>query len=229
VPDDERAPRSNGCAAHGPARLASAGRHEASSAIAVATLDDRDVVLLADEDDRALRVLDARSLEPVAKTALHGAPKNLLVLADGRLAITLRDTGRLAILEPRDGTAADFDERCELEVPPEPWGIAEAGDRLLVTSAFGAAMTVFQGKDLALADTMKLPREPRSVLVDPSGEVAYVAHAVGGVVSAIDLGTPARLSKISVKAGSRQSPSGALVPRESTQGYALAGVVVNGP
>ncbi|APR85628.1 Surface antigen [Minicystis rosea] len=197
--------------------------------MALVRAGDRRFALVADHDERALHTVDASSMHEIAVTALPGRPGHVLALADGRIAVSLRDTARVLILEATDDTLSQpFEERCSTTVAVEPWALAEAGDRLLVASGFGAALTMLGKADLQPLRTIPLAREPRAVLVTNGGTTAFVTHAVGGLVSAIDLtdaGKPVDLIKLHAGRRVGKDTSDDKGPREASQGYALAGVI----
>jgi mono/diheme cytochrome c family protein len=219
----------SGCAARAPGRLVRAAAPGASGAVELVRAGARTFALVADTDERALHTVDVETLREVAVTPLPGRPGHVLALADGRVAVTLRDAGRVVVLEAADeALQGPLLERCSAAVGGEPWALAEAGDRLLVTSAFGATLTVLGAGDLRATHTLPLPREPRALILANHSTTAFVTHAVGGVVSAIDL-TDLSLppAVLGLRAGRRLMKGGELDdkrPREASQGYALASV-----
>ncbi len=227
------------CVAKGPGRFARVNVSATSSAVdllapkgELAGKTPALVALVADADEHAIHTIDARSLEELAVTPLDGEPHDVLVLADGRIAVTLRDRAEVLVLEPGAELAAPLEERCRADVAPEPWALAETPDRLLVTSAFGASLALFRPADMALLRTIALAREPRAVVVDPAGKIAYVAHATGGRVTAVDLDDPATEPvAIDLRAGRKLKLDGETDdrPRDATQAYALARLAPKAP
>jgi mono/diheme cytochrome c family protein len=201
----------------------------ASSSVELVRAGERSLALVAEHDERALHVVDTATMQEVGVTPLEGRPGHVLALESGLVAVTLRDTGRVVLLEPADETLTKpLEERCAANVATEPWALAEDGDKLLVTSGFGAALTVFGERDLAPARVVSLPREPRAVLVSDGGATAFVTHAVGGIVSAVDLKDEAKTPEsISLLAGRRIDKDGGFgqESRLASQGYALARIV----
>src|SRR5262249_4190903 len=130
------------CALRSPRRIERAAAPGASSAVELVRAGGHLYALVADPDERALHAVDAESMREIGVTPLPGRAGHVLALADGRVAVTLRDVGRVVVLEPADDALArPFEERCAQDLAAEPWAIAEAGDRLLVSSGFGAALT----------------------------------------------------------------------------------------
>jgi cytochrome c553 len=217
------------CALHASRRVERAAAPGASSSVELVRAGGRVIALVADADERALHTVDTESMRQLGVTPLTGRPGHVLALADGHVAVTLRDSGRVLLLEPTDDALTrPFEERCAADVAVEPWALAEVGDRLLVASGFGAALTVLRTSDLGVDRKLALPREPRALLVANAGATAFVTHAVGGVVSAVDLRDPrSGPQTIRLHAGRRLKPDGGIDEtrsREASQGYALASV-----
>ncbi|MDI3288585.1 hypothetical protein [Polyangium sp. 15x6] len=148
---------------------------------------DRDalVAYVADADNEALHRVDLVS-GSVATTPLGCAPAEVLVLAEDRVAVSLRGCNEVRVLDvdaAGEGTVA-----ARAVVPAEPWSLA-VGPRgaLLVTSAYGRALTALDAESLATRFSLRLPREPRGITVTPDGRRAFVTHAAGDALSVVDL------------------------------------------
>lgn len=223
------APRS--CARVGshsvPLRQAGGGARQ-SSTVALATLDGRTLAYLADEDRHALHTFDVDSGKPLATTPLGGAPAQVLVLADGRVAATLRDSNQVAVLEPSPSLDRPLEARCEVAVPTEPFGLATTSDdqRLLVTSAYAQRLTVLSQATLEKRFSVKLPREPRAVVVDDDDTRAFVAHVVGATMSVVELeGDEHEVRPLDLRVDAtfgRMKGGRFQAKREGCQGFALA-------
>lgn len=185
---------------------------------------DRTLALVADEDERAIHTVDVDTLEELAITELEEAPHQIVALADGRIAVSYRWVNQVAILQPTGGPEAGLSTLCEAGVPSEPIGLAASGDRLFVTSGHGRRFTELSTGDLATVRSEPLPRAPRGVLVADAGETAYVTHAVGGLVSAIDLRRePRDTATIDLRVGMTGDPFDTdRRLRDANQGFALA-------
>lgn len=166
-----------------PTRLSKQG---AGSTVALATHQGRTLAYVADEDDKAVHVLDVKDGTTVATTVLEGRPSQLLLLGDGRLVVALRDRSALAVLETA-GSAPEL--LCSVSTPSEPVGLALTPDdrHLLVTAAWGKSLSVLDTAELKKERVLPLAREPRGVVVSADGKRAFVAHAVGGKASVVDL------------------------------------------
>ncbi len=218
------------CAAVSPRRFDRAAAGGSSSAVTLVRAGARTLAIVADHDEQALHVVDVVSMREVSVTPLAGKPGHVLALEGGLVAVGLRDTSRVVLLEPADeALAKPFEERCVVDVAAEPWAFAEEGASLVVTSGFGGALTVLATADLSVSRVVQLPREPRAIVVANGGGTAFVTHAVGGVVSAVDLKDPAKEpEQILLHAGRRVGVDGTFddkTPRTGSQGYALARVI----
>lgn len=222
-------PAPSQCALKHPKRLQKASFSGTSSPIALASAGAGHFVLAADEDEQALHVIRADSMQQIGVTPLSGTPGHVTVLPTGHIALTLRDKNQLVLLEPADDNLVKpLEERCALTLPAEPWAMANSQDTLLVASGMGAALTVYHLPDFAQQRVIALPREPRAVLIPEGEQWVFVSHAAGGVASAVDLSDLSKAPEtIDLKAGRRLDKNGApddKRPREATQGYALASI-----
>jgi DNA-binding beta-propeller fold protein YncE len=148
---------------------------------------DRDalVAYVADTDNEALHHVDLSS-GFVTTTKLACAPEQVALLGDGRVAVSLRACNRVDVLAV--DLAGEAAVVASTEVAPEPFGLAVTpGGDLLVTSAWGHALTLLDGDTLAARFSVDLPRAPRGVAVTADGRRAFVTHAVGDSVSVVDL------------------------------------------
>ncbi len=198
-----------------------------SSAVSLVRTATTTFVLVADYNERALHVVDTVAMQQVGVTPLDGRPGHVLALSNGTVVVTLRDSGRVVVLEPADETLAKpFEERCAQFVSMEPWALALEEQTLAVTSGFGAALTLLDVNNFDVKRVLQLSREPRAVLFANAGQTAFVTHAVGGIVSAIDLKDPnSSPEAISLVAGRRVGENGEFddkTTRLASQGYALA-------
>jgi DNA-binding beta-propeller fold protein YncE len=143
------------------------------------------VAYAADADNAALHRIDLLSGR-VVTTALRCAPEQVALLGDGRVAVALRACNRVEVIDLDalgEGTVV-----ASVEVAAEPVGLAVTPrGEILVTSAWGHALTALDGETLATRFTLDLGREPRSVTVTGDGRRAFVTHAVGDTVTSVDL------------------------------------------
>lgn len=190
--------------------------------------------IIADKDGRRLSVVDLEAGAVTASVPVGGTPEQVLVLADGRVVTTLADGSRIEVLEPTGKAEAPLEARCSRDIPAGGFGLAVSvdGQRLAVTSAFEAALTLFDGEELTLKGSAALPRAPRGVLIDEHDK-AFVSHVVGANVSVVSLaslsgGAPkTRMIDTRVRAGSQDAENLDLaLLRSGTQGYALASVEI---
>lgn len=205
------------------------GTERQGSPVALAQAGSSAIAYVADEDSKALHTVDVDKGTELATTKLGGAPAQAMVLADGRVAVTLRDANEIQVLEPGSTASAPLESLCRIPVPAEPFGLAATPDdkQVLVTSAWDRALTVLDAQTLAKKFGVQVGREPRAVLVDDSGERAFVSHVVGAKMSVIDLtGDKHDVRDIDLRVKKITAfPAGAVEQgklRGASQGFALA-------
>ena len=146
---------------------------------------------IADEDDQAVHVVDVDAQKDVSKTGLAGKPAQLMFLADGRLVVAPCATRH------RSRSSSRARRRASRWIPlpvirkrsPTASRSRRTTRAIVVTSAWGKSLASFDAKSPNMAQQWEvaLPREPRSVVVSDDGTHAFVAQAVGGQVSVVDL------------------------------------------
>ena len=155
-----------------------------SSSVALGRAGSRTVAFVADADGKSIVTFDVDAKKVLASTPLKATPEQVLVRADGRLAVTLRDRSQVAMynLTRPDAPLA---LACAAPTPAEPIALAEtkSGD-LLVTSGWGRALTAY-GANLGRRGSVSLEREPRAVVVEKG--LAFVSHMVGSQLSEVDV------------------------------------------
>ena len=109
---------------------------------------------------------------PLSPTGVGGAI--VLVEMAGRKLAYVADEDERAV------RTVDLASRTELAVTPD-------GARLLVTSRWGHALTVYETGTLKAAFTVDLPRDPLAVVISSDGARAFVSHVTGARLSVVDL------------------------------------------
>lgn len=208
------------------ARPVRVGEGRQGSAVVLARANGQLLAYVADADSRSIHTLSVDGGREIARTRLDGAPRQLLVLPDGRVAATLSDGTRIAVLEPAPEPSVPLAPLCTREVAAEPWGVALSPDdrTLVVTSGWGAALTAFDAATFAVKRVVALPRDPRGVLVDDRN-VAFVSHLVGATMSAVDLDADGATSTIDLgvhKSTPRAELADMMITRTGSQAYAVA-------
>ena len=167
------------------------GLPRTGSTVALARLGDKTLAYIADEDDQSIHVVDVDAGKDIATTPLPGKPSQVMFLPDGRLVVAIRDKAQVVVLEPGIDANKALDPRCSVPTEAEPVGVALAPDdsALLVTSAWGRSLVSYDAKSTTMARQwdVALPREPRAIVISDDGSHAFVAQAVGGQISVIDL------------------------------------------
>lgn len=189
---------------------------------------------VADADEKALDLVHvgskAGSSKTIAQVGLEGTPEQVLVLTDGRVAVSLVDTGFVDIYEPTGEAKRPLEHRCRLSVPAGPFGLAVSEDDTLlgVTSAHDAALTVFDGQSLEPRQAFALARSPRGLLFQDHR--AFVSHVTGAnlTVVQVDDATPVpRRVNLAVRAGTQVAqPEDLAKLRTGSQAFTLVSVDV---
>lgn len=140
--------------------------------------------LVADEDDTALVEIDLDAGTILSATKLASRPRDLLVLADGRVAVTLPDAAAVAIVaREADG---GWTEESRIPTPIEPMSMALSLDdaTLWITTGVGHTLVGVAASTLTERARYSLGREPRAVLA--TQDRVFVTHAADTVVSVLE-------------------------------------------
>ncbi|MDI1432296.1 cytochrome C peroxidase [Polyangium sorediatum] len=200
--------------------------------VALAKAGNKTIAYVADEDDGTIHTVDVATGNELGTTQLGGTPSQLVVAADGRIVVALRDKAAIEVLEPEADPAKPLASRCTVPTPVEPVALATTPDdgTLLVTSGWGAALTAYDVASMGRTYEVPLPREPRSLVVSDDGKKAFVAHVVGSRMSVVDLAAK-RVRPVDVggiEEGGFRRPriglfgGGEEIERRACQGFALA-------
>lgn len=161
------------------------------SAILLATMEDRTVAYVADEDDAMVRVIDVEDGRELSNVRLGGVPGQLVMRRDGRLVTTVRDSSQVVVLTGGGSETSKLTIEKRIDVAADPVGLALSGDdaTLVVTSAWGRTVTVLDGNTFEKRAEHAVAREPRGVVVSSDGKRAFVSHVVGSALDVISLET----------------------------------------
>ncbi|MFO0556189.1 MAG: hypothetical protein U0271_47870 [Polyangiaceae bacterium] len=211
----------------GPVR-ASGAREGAS--VALAREAEKLYAYVVDRDSEALTVVDVRARKVVASEQLGPEPEQVLVLEDGRVAVSSSRKSTVEVFEPTGQAERPLEKRCERQVPSGPFGLAQGPNNgpVVVTSADEPALTVLDPEDLRVTGAAALPRAPRGALVDGTGRV-FVTHVVGAAVSVVQLSSLNRPRSIPIAlrpASMRAEVESLTTDRSGSQAYALASVEI---
>ena len=201
------------------------GSERQGSTVALARSGSATVAYVADEDDDVLHTIDVGAGAQRATTPLSGSPSQVLVLADGRVAVALRDKNQIQILEPAERAEAPLETLCSVKVPTEPVALAATPDdkRVLVTSAWAKKLTSLDAASFDKPFSVDVAREPRAVIVDDDGQRAFVSHVVGAKMSVVDLaGDKHDVRSIDLRAKKMVGSAEDSKVRGGCQGFALA-------
>lgn len=150
----------------------------------VASVDQR-LIYAIDEDNGAIVAIDATATAHHVTSTIGGHPVAALALADGRVLVV--DRAHSELIECRASEAGALVLASRHALPAEPVAITASPDErtVFVSSAAAAKLSALDARTFAVQHEFEVPREPRGIAVTPSGAV-FVAHVVGGVISAID-------------------------------------------
>jgi len=194
--------------------LASAG----GSAVALANFNSTLVALVADEDDSSIHVFETKAPKEIAVAKVPGVPGQVLVTKSGKVLVSLRDKGQVAVLEAKNGDPRQLVLRSAIDTGGEPIAIATTLDEstFVVGFAFTHEISGWSLADRMAKFRVDVAREPRALAISSDGAKAFVNHAVGGVVSIVDLTTGT---------ASSVTPQGTVLnatrTRVATQGFAM--------
>lgn len=178
------------------------------------------LALVADADGEQLVVMDLDSKQQLGALSLGARPAQLLVLRDGRVLVALSDRAELRTVRLESDGVPRACSSTPTAAPLSALSASQDDALLLASSGAGSSLEVLAGETLRHRATLRLPREPRAIVVDPDGRHAYVAHAVGGRLSTIDL---ASFSTTSIRTVVRAELDEQGVPRTEAWGPADTG------
>ena len=139
----------------------------------------------ADADNHALHRVDLLSAE-VVSSAVDGAPEQIVLVGDRRLAVTMRDRNQVELFEIDAEGAAHEIARADVAVDPFGLAVTPQGE-LLVTSAWSHTLSALDADTLSPRWSVDLAREPRAVVVSGDGSRAFITHLTGNAVSVVEL------------------------------------------
>src|SRR5262245_40076035 len=88
-----------------------ADRSQSNKTVALARAGKATLAYIADADEPTLRTVDVDTGREIATTPLRGRPEQVMVLNDGRVAVTLRSANSVEILEPSE-PGSPLESRC---------------------------------------------------------------------------------------------------------------------
>ncbi|HEY5240025.1 MAG TPA: hypothetical protein VIJ22_01105, partial [Polyangiaceae bacterium] len=138
----------------------------AGSTIALVRRGGRRLALVADADAEVVRMLDTKTDQELAVTPLGGKPSQLVVSADGRVFVALRDRAEVDVLEvtPDSDPTLRIAARVATAEEPTALSLTPDGRSLLVACGWGHALDVFATKTMEHRFRAGMAREPRAVV-----------------------------------------------------------------
>lgn len=171
-----------------PPRLEAVAKHlraTESAGVAAARLGEREVLLLADADDRAIVMFDALSLAPLSRVELESPPRELLVLERGVVLATLPEANALVVLESAGTNGAlRVQRRVKTSTEPLAMAVSRDGKKIAVTAGAAHRVDLLSADTLATETSIDVPREPRAVMF-AANDAVYVTHATQDAVSTL--------------------------------------------
>lgn len=202
------------------------------ASVALARIDGALHAYVADEEDHAVLTVDIDNGRVVSRTEVGGIPANVVALDGGRLAVSIRDGARVAILEGAGTKAWPLTEIATIAVATEPVGLGLTPDEaeLVVASGWGHSLSAIDLKERRVRLVKDLGREPRAVAVSTDGKRAFVTHAAGPGLSIVDLhpddanaNAKAKVWNLEAQSfGGGWEGSGGPFKRSAAQGFAVA-------
>ncbi len=156
-----------------------------SGALVLGRIGGKLHAFVADADENAIIIVDVDENRELTRTALGGRPEHVLIGTQGHVFVTVASTAQVRQLVL---SGERLVERAVTEVPAEPAAMTETSDgNLLVTSRWGAALSVLDRDTLGLESLIPLERDPYGVVMLQGGGQALVTHVVGGRLSVVDI------------------------------------------
>ncbi len=135
-----------------------------------------DPLLVADLRGHALVILDPADPESARSIPLPGGPHELLCLPDGRVLVSLEQSGMLALVDLADGTVE------EIKVGGIPHGLAIADGIVFVTDRSVDVVRRFEVDGWRELDPIVTNAWPHAVAVLPDGGLAVTSAHPGAVI-----------------------------------------------
>jgi len=162
---------------------------DVGAGMVLADFDGKTVALVADEDDQTVRIFETKPPREVAQAKVPGTPSQIVVTKAGKVLVALRDKGQIAILEPKGGDVRTLVMKSSIDTGGEPVALGLTSDEatLVVASGWTHEVSAYAMSDRSLKFKTSVGREPRGLAIAPDGSKAWVNHAVGGLLTTIDL------------------------------------------
>lgn len=145
---------------------------------------DRGALYAVNVDEGTVSRVDATT--SAVTTLSIGAEPTRIARAGDRVYVTLRATRQMAVLTETD-SGLTLDRL--VDVGAEPYGVVarEDGTRVYVAMSEGEEVWELDGSSFTTLRRFAVSGHPSWLALHPSGKALYVASAIGGVLSWIDL------------------------------------------
>lgn len=161
-------------------------RRTQAGTISLSPDQTRAVVADSDADMVVTLAVLSSSARAEQRFGVGRAPAQVLLGSDGRVFVSERRDGTVAVFDSRDGHLL-----CRSPVAADPVGLALSPDErtLYVTSGVTHTLTALDAATFEARGTVQVPREPRSITLSPDGRKGFITHVSGQPLSSVDLGT----------------------------------------
>jgi len=130
--------------------------------------------LVADSDAKVVRMLDTKTEQELRVTPLEGAPSQLVVAADGRVYVALRDRAEVDVLEVTPDSEPSLRVAARVATARSPRALSHADGRSLLVACGWATPRRLRDED-AGAQVRVGMRASRVGVTSEDGALAYVS------------------------------------------------------
>lgn len=151
----------------------------------IATSSDYSALYVANTDHGTIGRIPLAAGGAVTDVRVGERPTRI-ARAQGRVFVTLRGERKVAVLEEQGGALVEVGT---VDVGAEPFGVVASADgaRVYVSVSLANKVVELDGGSLAILREFTVENQPRWLALHPSGESLFVASAMGGHLTWIDL------------------------------------------
>jgi hypothetical protein len=155
--------------------------------------ESAELALIADEDDRALLLVNVTTGEAQARIGVDSRPAQILVLENGLVAVAMRDKSKVVTFSLQKNQNSElaytFSEETSFKTAAEPIALAVSAaalgpQQLFVATGYGHTVETLDLTSQKKKLVFDVAQEPRAVVALEDGTV-MVSHANAGVLTKI--------------------------------------------